>query len=79
MKYLGVPTDEKRIKNIDWWPAENRMKRKLGCWKGKMLAMSGKVSLINSSLSNIPLYMLSFYRVPKGPLGRMNMHRSRFL
>jgi hypothetical protein len=45
-----------------------------------MLAMGGKVSLINSSLSSIPLiYMLSFYRVPKGPLGRMNMHRSRFL
>jgi hypothetical protein len=78
MKYLGVPIDEKN-RNIDWKPAENKMESKLGCWQGKLLAMGGKVSLINSSLSSIPLYMLSFYRVPKGSLGRMNMHRSRFL
>jgi hypothetical protein len=79
MKYLGVPIDEKRIRNIDWKPAENKMESKLGCWQGKWLAMGGKVSLINSSLSSIPLYMLSFYRPPKGPKERMDMHRSRFL
>lgn len=79
MKYLGVPIDEKRIRNSDWKPAENKMESKLGCWQGKWLAMGGKVSLINSSLSSIPLFMLSFYRVAKSPKVRMDMHRSRFL
>jgi hypothetical protein len=79
MKYLGVPIDEKRIRNIDWKPAENKMESKLQCWQGKGLAMGGKISLINSSLSSIPLYMLSFYILPKGPKERMDMHRSRLL
>jgi hypothetical protein len=78
-KYLGVPIDEKRIKSSEWKPAENKIEGKLGCWQGKWLAMGGKVNLINSSLSSIPLYMLSFYRVAKGPKTRMDKHRSRFL
>jgi hypothetical protein len=78
MKYLGVPIDEKN-RNIDWKPAENKMESKLGCWQGKLLAMGGKVSLINSSLSSIPLYMLSLYGVTKDPKVRMDMHRSWFL
>jgi hypothetical protein len=60
LKYLGVPIDKKKLLNIHWKPAEDKMEKKLGCWQGKMLDMGIRVLLINACLSSIPLYMLSF-------------------
>lgn len=34
---------------------------------------------MNSSLSSIPLYMMSFLQVPKGVVKRMDYFRARFL
>jgi hypothetical protein len=55
------------------------MKNKLGCWQGKMLDMGTRVLLINACLSSIPLYMLSFYRLPMGVHKIFSIYRSRFL
>jgi hypothetical protein len=55
MKYLGVPIDKKRIKLSDWKPTVEKMGNKLCQWQGKMLVMGGRVILINSSLSSVPL------------------------
>jgi hypothetical protein len=66
MKYLGVPINRKRLKNLDWDSTEGKMRNKLEPWQGKMLVMGGRVTLINSSLTSVPLYMLSFYRIPRG-------------
>jgi hypothetical protein len=79
LKYLGVPIDKKKLLNIHWKPAEDKMEKKLGCWQGKMLDMGVRVLLINACLSSIPLYMLSFYRLPVGAHKRFNIYRSRFL
>ena len=67
MKYLGVPADKKSLKNSDWRPTKEKMGNKLSPWHGKWLAMGERTTLINSSLSSVPLYMLSFYRIPVGP------------
>jgi hypothetical protein len=64
MKYLSVPINKKILKNLDWDPTEGKMRNKLGPWQGKILMMGGRVTLINSSLTSVPLYMLSFYRIP---------------
>jgi hypothetical protein len=42
------------------------MRNKLEPWQGKMLVMGERVTLINSFLTSVPLYMLSFYRIPSG-------------
>jgi hypothetical protein len=34
--------------------------------------------LINSVLSSLPMFMLSFFRVPKGVLEKLDYYRSRF-
>jgi hypothetical protein len=36
------------------------------------------VVLINSVSSNLPMYMMSFFKVPKGILKRLDYYRSRF-
>ena len=79
MKYLGIPIDKKRIMNKDWNKAEEKMEGKLGCWQGKLLAIGGRVELIKSSLTSIPLYMMSFYSLPVGVRKKFDFFQSRFL
>jgi hypothetical protein len=40
------------------------LKKKLGVWQGRFLSLGGRLTLINNSLSNIPLYMLSVFFAP---------------
>jgi hypothetical protein len=50
----------------------------MSCWKGKLLSYGGRLVLINSVLSNLAMFMLSFYEVPKEVLHKLNFYRSRF-
>jgi len=54
------------------------MKKKLSGWKGKLRSSSGRLILINSVLSSLPMFMMSFFLVLKGVLKRLNYYRSRF-
>jgi hypothetical protein len=39
----------------------------------------GGVTLINSSVTSVPLYMLFFYRIPRGVKEKMDRIRNSFL
>jgi hypothetical protein len=75
MKYLGIPIDEKRLVSSRW----KKMGKKLNPWQGKNRVMAGRATLINSSLTSLDLYMLSFYRIPLGVKQKIDMHRAGFL
>ena len=79
MKYLGVPVDKKRLCLTAWRPTKDKMRGKLSPCQGKLLSIRGRTTLINSSLSSVPLYMLSFYRVPVGIRESMDSVRKNFL
>jgi hypothetical protein len=68
----------KRISNVDWKIIEEKFEKKLSCWKGKMLSYGGRLILINSILSSLAMFMLSFYEVPRGVLQKLDFYRSRF-
>jgi hypothetical protein len=51
---------------------KERFEEKLGGWKGKLLSVGGRLVLINSVLSSLPLFMLSFLEVPTGVLKRID-------
>ena len=57
---------------------EERLEKRLASWKAKLLSYGGRLILINSFLSNMVLYMLSFFHLPKGVLQRLDYFRSRF-
>jgi len=38
----------------------------------------GRLTLINSALNNLSVYMLSFFEIPKEVLKKLNHFRSRF-
>ena len=47
------------------------MGRRLSVWKGRNRSYGGRLIVITSSLSNVPLYMISLLELPKGPSKRM--------
>src|SRR4051812_17981250 len=58
--------------------SKNVCKKRLASWKGKMLSLDGRLVLINSVLTNMVLYMLSFFQLPKGVLQRLDYFEYRF-
>jgi len=57
---------------------EERFEKRLSSWKGKHLSIGGRLTLINSVLSSLPMYMMSFFEIPKGVLKKLDYFRSRF-
>jgi hypothetical protein len=77
-RYLGIPIHYRKLKNSDWYPVETRFEGKLGCWKGKLLSYGDRLVLINSVLTSLPMFMLSFLEIPVGVRKRLDFYRSRF-
>ncbi|WVZ62611.1 hypothetical protein U9M48_012339 [Paspalum notatum var. saurae] len=65
-RYLGIPMHFRKLSNKDWALVEDRFEKRLSGWKGKLLLVGGRLVLINSVLSSLPMFMLSFFEVPKG-------------
>ncbi len=78
VKYLGIPMHFSKLSNKDWKVIEERIEKKLSSWKGKHLSIGGRLVLINSVLSSLAMFMISFFEIPKGVLQKIDYHRSRF-
>ena len=78
LKYLGIPIHFKKLRNSDWKMVEERFEKRLSSWKGKHLSIGSRLTLINSVLSSLPMYMMSFFEIPKGVLKKLDYFRSRF-
>lgn len=76
--YLGIHIDVKRLSNAQWKPVEGKVEKRLAGWKGNFLSMGGRTVLINSCMSSVPLYMLSFLEA-KEVIKRIDHSRKRML
>ena len=63
MKYLGLPLGAKFKDKSIWKPILEKMERKLAGWKKLYLSKGGRVTLIKSTLSNLPTYFLSLFPI----------------
>ena len=68
----------RKLNNSDWNVVIQRFEKKLSGWKGKHMSTGGKLVLINSVLSSLPLFMMSFFEVSKEVLKRLDNIRSCF-
>jgi len=46
-----------------WEEVVERVRKRLSKWKGKFISMAGKLCLIKSVLSALPLFYLSLYKM----------------
>ena len=65
-RYLGIPMHHRQLLNPEWSKVEERFEKKLSCWKAKYLSYGGHLVLLNSVLSNLPMFMMSFFESQKG-------------
>ena len=64
MKYLGLPLGAKFKDKTIWSPILEKMERRLARWKRLYFSKGGRVTLIKSTLSNLPTYFLSLFSIP---------------
>jgi hypothetical protein len=72
-KYLGVTMHVKKKLIVIGRRPMIKSRKKTACWKGCLNSIGGRLILIESSLSKVPSYMLSLFRVPKGVLKRCDV------
>jgi hypothetical protein len=75
-RYLGIPIHFRKLKNGEWKPIKDRFEKKLSSWIGKLLSYGDRLILINSVLTSLPMFMLSFFEIPKGVRKRLDFFRS---
>jgi hypothetical protein len=62
--YLGLPVGANPRKISTWKPLTDTIARKLGSWNNKWVSLGGRVVLLNSVLNSIPIFYLSFLKMP---------------
>jgi hypothetical protein len=77
-KYLGITMQVTKLKNADWNILLERIEKKLSSWKGKHLLVGGRLVLINSVLTSLPMFMMYFFEIPRVILRKLDYLRSRF-
>ena len=62
-----------------WNPILEKMERRLVGWKRLYLFKGGRVTLIKSTLSNLPTYFLSLFPIPAAVANRIAKIQRNFL
>ena len=62
-----------------WDPIIYKYERKLAKWKQRHISFGGRVTLIKSILTSIPIYFFSFFRVPIRVVDKLVRIQRRFL
>ncbi|KAJ9705958.1 hypothetical protein PVL29_003867 [Vitis rotundifolia] len=63
--YLGLPLGAHHKASSMWDGVEERMRKKLACWKRQYISKGGRLTLIKSTLASSPICQLSLFRMPK--------------
>jgi len=63
--YLGIPVGANPKKESTWKPISDKFLKKLSLWKQKNISLSGRICLINSVLTSLPLFFLVFFQNSK--------------
>ena len=66
LKYLGLPLGAYYKAKFIWDGIVVKIERRLASWKMMCSSKGGRVTLIKSSLSNLPMYFLSLFPIPVG-------------
>ena len=77
--YLGIPVGSTSKSWNVWQPLISKFESKLAKWKQRCLSMGGRISLINSVLTALPIYLLSFFKIPKKVVHKVVSIQRNFL
>ncbi len=77
--YLGLPLGSSFKDQTIWNGIIEKMEKRLAGWKRMYLSKGGRLTLIKSTLSNLPTYYLSLFPIPVGVAHRIKKIQRDFL
>ncbi|MCI35662.1 RNA-directed DNA polymerase (Reverse transcriptase), partial [Trifolium medium] len=63
-KYLGLPVGANSRRVSTWDPLLESLRKWLGAWGNKYVSLGGCIVLLNSVLNAIPIFFLSYMKIP---------------
>ena len=79
MTYLGMPLGASHQSPTIWNPILEKFERKLAGWKKMYLSKGGRLTLLKSTLSNLPTYYLSLFTIPTHVANKIERVQRDFL
>ena len=77
--YLGLPLGA-RFKDMAVWDgAEERLRKRLSIWKRQYISKGGRLTLIRSTLSSMPIHCMSLFYMPRSVRLRLERIQRNFL
>ncbi|XP_011622423.1 uncharacterized protein LOC105420459 [Amborella trichopoda] len=70
--YLGLPLVLGKPKKRHWSTITDKVDRRLAGWQGRFLTMAGRATLIQATLANSPIYLMSILHMPALVANRLN-------
>ena len=77
--YLGLPLGASHRAMGVWDSIEERFRQRLATWKRQYISNGGRITLIRSTLSSLPIYFISLFRMPKIVCSRLKKIQRDFL
>jgi hypothetical protein len=63
-KYLGLPIGDSSNCLLTWDPLLEHLRKRLFSWRNKHISLGGRIILLNSVLNVMPIFHLSFLKMP---------------
>jgi hypothetical protein len=63
-QYLGLPVGANPRLSSTWKPMVDAMRRRLQSWGNKYISLGGRIVLINAVLNSLPVFFLSYLKLP---------------
>ena len=77
--YLGMPLGPPFKSVVVWDGVEERFRKRLAMWKRRYISKGGRLTLIRSTLSSMPIYFMSFFCMPRKVRLRLEKIQRDFL
>ena len=77
--YLGLPLGAPNKASSVWDGVEEKVRRRLVLWKRQYISKGGRITLIKTTMSSMPLYQMSLFRMPKTVARRLEKLQRDFL
>nr|KYP40981.1 Putative ribonuclease H protein At1g65750 family [Cajanus cajan] len=78
-KYLGVPMTHGQPRCADFYDVMDKIQGRLAAWKSKLLNKAGKLCLVKSTISSIPVYSMQTLWLPQAVCNRIDQACRRML
>lgn len=78
LTYLGIEISDRKLHKKAGEKVLSKMNNRLDNWRNNLLSTGGRLILVNSCLSSLPMYTMGFYRLSEEIHNKMDSIRARF-